>query len=202
MIKRISLLIATTVILSGCITSTIYDLADLNTGISFPVKIEDKRNEIIQSSKQKKALITIGDKHVLPSPIYVISKKLNLYLKPTAAKQISKIELNHFELIIYWPNMAAIGSGAAMSGVSYSLGIITEELNRPNSYTQDGVISRISLSFDDTEYKCDAYIPASEEIRALVGMQMTSKKMPKPLDDVIGRCVENIVNQTYYDRYR
>jgi len=202
MIKRILLLTVSVVLLSGCITSTIYDLGNLNIGSTFPVKIEDKRNNILQSSKQEKALLIIGDKHILPSPLEVISKKLNIYLKPTAAKQISNISLNHFELLIYWPNMAAVGSGAAMAGVSYSLGIISEELNRPNSYTQDGVISRISLSINDTEFKCDVYIPAAEEIRALVGMQMTSKKMPKPLDDVIGRCIQNIVNQTYYDRYR
>lgn len=186
--------------LSGCLSSTVYDLSLLTSENKYPIAVVDKREVSRVKTLSEGMTFVLGDENIIPSPLNLISMKLNDYLLPTSAKQIESISLNNFDVVVYFPNMGAIGAGASMAAVSYPAGILVAESSNSGPYRFDGVIANIKMSFNEVEYACNIYIEASEEIRALMGIQMTSKKMPKPIDAAISKCVFKLVEQTPFDR--
>lgn len=186
-------------ILTGCVSSTVYNLdAHVNKN-RFEVQIKENRKNILSKSKQSNSTYILGDENLIPGPIELISSKLSDYLLPSATKDIKEILLNHFKLIIYWPNMGKIGSSAAMAGASYPAAILYDGFSESYSFSTDGVISQVSLSINGTEYKCSSYLPARDEVSALVGIQMSSKGMPKPLNEVLNRCIIELIEKTPFE---
>ncbi len=187
-------------ILNGCVSSTVYNLDTHINSNKLEIPIKENRKKVQLRTKQKNSKFILGDNNIVPGPKEFISSKLSEYLRPSAGELINEVSLNHFKLIIYWPNMGRVGSSAAMAGASYPAAILHDGFAKDFSYRTDGVISQIGLSINGTEYKCDTYLPAPNEVRALVGMQMDNEKIIRPLNDVLSRCISIIARKTPFGK--
>lgn len=184
--------------ISGCLSSVSYNLNSFNNGISFPVKVEDNRKKIQQKTLKVGPTLVIGDKYLIPTPVDIISKKLSDYLNFSAIEEIRSISLDEFKLIIYAPQHNAIGAGAAMAGVSYSLGILVSESKLAGISQGDGVIAKISIAFNGESFSCESYTSAYSEVGSLWGARVSGEELQKPFNDVISSCVVQLVEKTKF----
>ena len=191
----ITLLIGTT----GCVTNVNYDLSPHENGTPLKIEVVDARDNVVAKTTYEYATFTIGEEHVTPSPREIVSIKLNKYLSSDTKNNIRSILLTDFQLIISDPQHASILAGAAFAGASYGAGLLVE--SGLTSYSdKDGVISKVSLKVDQEEFSCIHFVPAYDEIGALVGFRASGKELTVPMNQVIDACIKSIsekINSLY-----
>lgn len=188
---KILICIIPLILLTGCVTNVNYDLSAHETNAPLEIKVQDKRESPAIKTTYKYATFTVGDSNVNPHPTSLVAKKLNKYLSKEAKESIKEISLLEFNLIISDPQHAALLGGAAMAGGSYAAGILVESGLSANA-GEDGVISKVKLRINESDFSCVKFVPAYKEIGALVGPMVSGKEITAPMNEAIDGCIKYI----------
>lgn len=180
--------------LTGCVTSVKYDLSRHESGTLLDIEVIDSRDNVVSKTTYRYATFVIGERHVIPGPVEIVSMKLDKYLSNITKSKIESIELTDFQLIISDPKHAARLVGAAVAGGSYAAGILVESGLSSNA-GRDGVISKVQLKVDQKLFSCVNFVEAYDEIGALVGPRVSGKELTLPMNKVIDRCMKSMANE-------